>query len=262
MPTPDTRTTTPATTAGRLPWPRLLAFCAVLTLAGTVLLQATGRFVGFLSLVVVDLTMLAGLLLLVSGGRGRIRSGAVLIGVFSLLNNIHAGLFLAAVTAPAGDPVTFLTCLTTWIGSLLAIPLAVVTFRFPEGAGPAVLRRAVALVLAVATAVAAVLFVTAADDPARPGDLQVTREREGWGLLTDQAGRSFAPARLTAAPGPVTIAVTNTDPLVGVRFLIPELGVRQEVAPGTTARVTFDAPAGSYTLLDDTFLVESSLVVG
>lgn len=256
----------PATTrAGRVPWRRLLAFCAVLTLSGTVLLQAAGRFVGFPSLVVVDLMMLAGLLLMSGGGRRRIRSGAVVIGLFSLLNNIHAGLFLAAVTAPAADPVSFLTCLTTWIGSLTAIPLAVLTVRSPHGAGPAVLRRTVGAVgaaLAVAAAVAAVLLLTASDDPARPGELQVTRERDGWGLLTDQAGRSFAPAQLRAAPGTVTIAVTDTDPLIGVTFLVPDLGVRERIAPGTTARVTFDAPAGTYPFLDDTFLVEGTLVVG
>lgn len=261
MPAPDTHTT-PTTTADRLPWPRLLAYCALLTLAGTVLLQVAGRFVGFPSLVVVDLMTLAGLLLLVSGGRRRIRSGAAIIGVISLLNNIHAGLFLAAVTAPASDPVTFVTCLATWIGSLLAIPLAVVTFRSPEGTGPSVLVRAVGLVLVMATVVAAVMFVTARDEPARPGDLQVTRERDGWGLFTDNAGRSFAPAQVTATPGPVTIAATNSDPLIGMIFLIPELGVQEKIAPGTTARVTFDAPAGRYTMLDDKFLVEGTLEIG
>ncbi|MEQ3554556.1 cupredoxin domain-containing protein [Pseudonocardia nematodicida] len=252
--------TTTRTTTG-VPWPRLLAFCAWLTLAGTVLLQAAGRFVGFPSLVLVDLAMVTGLLLL-RGGRRRVRAGAVVIGVFSLLNNVHAGLFLMAVMTPEADPVSFLTCLATWIGSLLAIPVAVAVVRSPDGRGPAVLRRAVVAVLGVATAAAAVLFLTIADDPARPGDLQVARERDGWGLLTDQAGRTFAPDRLTAGPGTVTVAVTNTDPLVGLTFLVPDLGVAERVAPGSTARVTFDAPAGSYRFLDDTFLVEGTLVVG
>ena len=79
MPTPDTRTTPTTNTTARLPWRRLLAFCAVLTLAGTVLLQAAGRFVGFPSLVVVDLMMLTGLLLMASGGRRRIPSRAGVI---------------------------------------------------------------------------------------------------------------------------------------------------------------------------------------
>ena len=182
--------------------------------------------------------------------------------MFSLLNNLHAGLFLAAVSAPAGDPVSFLTCLATWIGSLLAIPLAVLTVRSPDGAGPAGLRRACGSVRAVATVAAGGLFVTAGHDPARPGELQVARERDGGGQLADHAGRSFAPALLNAAPGPVTIAVTNTDPLIGLTFLVPELGVAQKVAPGTTARITCDAPAGSYPFLDDTVLVEGTLVVG
>ncbi|GAA4997134.1 cupredoxin domain-containing protein [Pseudonocardia tropica] len=252
-------TTTRAATG--VPWPRLLAFCAGLTLAGTVLLQAAGRFVGFPSLVLVDLAMLTGLLLL-RGRRRAVRSGAVVIGLFSLLNNVHAGLFLAAVAAPAADPVTFLTCLTTWIGSLLAIPVAVAVVRSPDGHGPALLRPAVAAVLVAVTAAAAVLFVTIADDPAQPGDLSVVRERDGWGLLTDQAGRRFAPDRLTAGPGPVTVAVTNTDPLVGLTFVVPDLGVSERVAPGSTARITFDAPPGTHRLLDDTFLVEGTLTVG
>lgn len=252
--------TTTRTSTG-VSWPRLLAFCAGLTLAGTVLLQAAGRFVGFPSLVLVDLAMLTGLLLL-RGGRRAVRSGAVVVGLFSLLNNVHAGLFLAAISAPAADPVTFLTCLVTWIGTLLSIPVAVFVLRAPEGRGPAVLRPAVAAVLVAATAATAVLFAAIADDPARPGDLPVARERDGWGLFTDQAGRRFTPDRLTAAPGPVTIAVTNTDPLVGLTFVVPGLGVTERVAPGSTARITFDAPPGTHRFLDDTFLVEGTLTVG
>ncbi|MET0191071.1 MAG: cupredoxin domain-containing protein [Pseudonocardia sediminis] len=258
----DSWTTPITTTSGS--WRGLLMFCAGATLVATVALQAVGRFVGFPSLVVLGLAMLVGLALLRARGRRRRRAGAVVVGVFSLVNNVHAGLFLAVLSAPASDPLQFVTCTVTWAASLLAVPVSVVAFRRPDGGGrgPVAIRQAFLIVTVLAVLVGSTLYLAPAVDQARPGDLRVARERTGWGLFTDRAGRVMAPAVLTAEPGPVAIAVTNTDPLVGATFDIDELDVQVRVAPGSTVRVVVDAPAGRYRYYDDTFLADGVLEVG
>lgn len=115
--------------------------------------------------------------------------------------------------------------------------------------------------MVVAVLVGGVLFLTRGSDEVLPGDLQVARERTSWGLFTDQAGRIMSPERLSAVPGIVTVAVTNTDPLVGATFDVDELGVHVGIPPGATTRVSFDAPAGRYRFYDNTFLAEGVLEV-
>lgn len=83
-------------------WRGLLMFCAATICVATLVLQVAGRFAGP-SLVVLELAMLAGLLLLGAGGRGRARAGAAVVGVFSLVNNIHAGLFMAVICRTGGE---------------------------------------------------------------------------------------------------------------------------------------------------------------
>ncbi|MEU6700297.1 hypothetical protein [Pseudonocardia sp. NPDC046786] len=63
---------------------------------------------------------------------------------------------------------------------------------------------------------------------------------------------AFAPGpagAFAAVPNPLGLAWAPwlgpaAGVLIGLTFLVPELGVAQKVAPGTTARITFDAPAG------------------
>jgi hypothetical protein len=244
----------------RIGWSRLLATCAWATLLATVLMQVGGRFIGFPSLVVLDLAMIVGLLLL----RSRHRAGVVVIGVFCLLNNLHASLFWAALQDPA-DFVLFLTCLTTWVTSALAVPVAFLAWRAPAPATTDRLPRLVARTLAVGLLLAAAgsltLYATRTTETAQPGDLLLVRERPTLGLFTDAAGYEWSPAALEAPAGAITVAVTNPDPVVGGNFTIEELDVDVDIPPDTTRRITVDAPTGTYRYHDTTFLIDGILTV-
>ncbi|WP_130288477.1 cupredoxin domain-containing protein [Pseudonocardia sediminis] len=148
------------------------------------------------------------------------------------------------------------------VGRFVGFPsLVVVGLAMLVGLALLAIRQAFLIVTVLAVLVGSTLYLTPAVDQTRPGDLRVARERTGWGLFTDRAGRVMTPAVLTAEPGPVAIAVTNTDPLVGATFDIDELDVHVRIAPGSSVRVVVDAPPGRYRFSDDTFLAEGVLEV-
>jgi hypothetical protein len=240
-------------------WRRLLATCAWATLVATVVMQIGGRFIGFPSLVILDLAMIVGLLLL----RSHPRAGVVLIGVFCLLNNLHASLFAAALQYPA-EFLLFLTCLTTWVTSVLAVPVAVLAWRAPAPGTtnlPRLITRTLAVCLLLAAAGSLTLYATRTTETPQPGDLLLLRERPTLGLFTDSSGYEWSPGALQAPAGSVTVAVTNPDPVVGSRFTIEELGVDVHIPPDTTRRITVDAPAGTYRYQDTAFMIDGILTV-
>ncbi|MFG2074267.1 cupredoxin domain-containing protein [Nonomuraea maritima] len=229
--------------AARAGWSGLLRVCALVLMVMTVLQMLLGRFAGP-SLIVLDVLVVAGLMLLPR----RPRAGAAVIGGSCLLNLLlHSGLLAYLLASPESGPVFAATSLNA-LASLTAVVAA-----FPVWSGAAARGVRAVLVAALTLAVVSVaasttLWLTRAQDTARPGDIA---------LVTD--GAQVDRRSLEARTGQVSVLVRNDDALSPRAFDIDTLGVHLTVPPATTRRVTFTAPPGSYAFHDEiTFTLATS----
>jgi plastocyanin len=103
----------------------------------------------------------------------------------------------------------------------------------PSGVGP----RAVAAVSIV------VFLVAVATDAALAGSAQAQRSAD---LTLTIQNTAYSSTALTARSGQISVYVTNQD-LFWHTFTIDKLGVNLQLAVGSHRRISFSAPAGSYT---------------
>ena len=224
----------PQNWAVRFGWGRLLACCAITSLAASILLQVAGQFIGFPSLVIVDAAMIIGLVLLRRQGR----AGIVVLGVAGLLNLVHTPIFLVLLAVPSA-PGAFLTTLATGIASAMSVPVAVMAWRRRSSPTPSRLpgwlAAGSAVALAVTAAVSLTLYLTRTDETPQAGDLTLTAD-----------DHAVQPHALTSSPGELTIAFTNDEPAFPVYFDIDTLDVHLQLPPNTTRRVTLNVGQGTH----------------
>ncbi len=199
-------------------------------------MMALGRFVGP-SLVILDLAMLAGLSLL----RRKGRSGVAVIGGFSLANLAVHGVIVVLMLSQPESPGTFVLGLAFGLAALLGVGAAVPAWRGSSSPRRLVVRTHLVLgvVLGVALIVSGLLFLTRTDVAPRPGEVSIT--------TTGLSVRDRSPH---AAPGPVTIAVHNEDPVWARSFDLPAFDVHMLIPPATTRRVTITPAPGRYPFKD------------
>jgi lysylphosphatidylglycerol synthetase-like protein (DUF2156 family) len=229
---------------------RLLRSATFASVAATLLLQATGRFIGP-SLVVLAVVQLVGLALL----RRRPRPAAATIGITTAAGLVlHLGLILTPLTRPELG-LTFMTTLAAVLANvavLAAAPLVMLSRTAVSASRWTVRLALVGLALGVLTG--SVLYTTRPQQPPQPGDLV---------LVT--SGTDIYPDALAAPAGVVTVAVRNDDPLSARSFDIDELGVHVLVPAATWRRIQFVAPSGRYRFHDEVTFTDATsgdLLVG
>ncbi|CAN5258643.1 hypothetical protein BH20ACT8_BH20ACT8_07280 [soil metagenome] len=218
-------------------WRRLLRTSAAVGVAANIAVMVLNRFVGP-SIVVLIAVLLIGLWLL----RRPTRSGVVTIGVISLLDlTLHGPLtlfLLPILTYPKG----WVPGVAALMASVVNVVAAAAVLR-ARSAGPSTAARTVGLaavaIVGVGALVSLTAGLTAADEPAQPGDVVLVA-----------ADNHFSDQTLEAEAGAVTVHVTNTDPIMHT-FVVPELDVILAVPNDSQRRVTFEAPPGEYAFHDE-----------
>lgn len=168
----------------------------------------------------------------------RPRAGSIAIGVVSLLSLLA---FIPDIARDLRDPASAFTFVLTGLATVTVLVgivagSSVLTRRdaptarrqLPVAAGLAVLALVVTATLA---------RITLDSAAAQPGDIIVVAEDV-----------SFVPDTIDAASGPVSVHLDNRD-LMRHNFTIDELGVALDVSERASARVEFEAPAGTYTAI-------------
>jgi plastocyanin len=222
-----------APTARTLGWrPLQLVAAALVVVSFVIPMVVAGRFEGFLASMAAPFVI--GLVL----ARFLPRTGAIFLGVVSLLILAFSAPFLADALLHPESAVDFIPLVLLVIGAVVGAVAAVPAYREIRGsAEPSGMPRTVALVsgivLVVAAAVSTVAALGVESVSAQPGDVTMTMR-----------DFSFAPAKITADAGTVAVHLTNDDT---TRHTFTIDGVTDvSVGSGATNRVTFDAAPGTY----------------
>ncbi|MGH2698835.1 MAG: cupredoxin domain-containing protein [Actinomycetota bacterium] len=165
------------------------------------------------------------------GGRAGLIMTAVLSFLFLALN---APFIVPSLSVPASTVDFVMTGLfvVLAISNLVA---AIAALRSTStGVRAALAGRATVALLLVVAAVAVVGRVTYESAPAQSGDIQLTAQNV-----------EFSTEVIEADGGEVSVFVENKDSALHT-FTVEELDVDLQVPGGSTARITFDASAGSY----------------
>jgi len=218
---------------GAFGWRRLQAVAAVFTIAAFVVpMVIAGTLEGFL--VAMAAPFVVGLVLSVFLPR----VAAIFLGIVSLGTLASSAPYTAPTLAHPESVADFIPqvffALSTLTGAVAAIPAYREIRRgHVETRTPRLVTVAAAAVVVAATIVSVVAATGIENVAALPGDETI--------LTRDFV---FAPAKLTADAGSVTIHVTNDDP---TRHTFTIDGVTDlSVPPNTTQRVTFEAAPGTY----------------
>jgi plastocyanin len=218
-------------TARWLPVQQAVAVVLIVTLAAFQMIVA-GTVIPPIVVVMV-LFLLAGLATL-----KRPRGGSIAIGVLSLLTLLA---FIPDIVRDLRDPDSAFTFVLTGLATVTVVVGAiggafVLTRRTAPSARRGLSAAAVLAALAL-VATATVARLTLDSPAAQPGDLLVVAV-DVW----------FVPDTIDAAPGLVSVHLENRD-LMPHDFAIDELGVALHVSERASARVEFEAPAGTYTAI-------------
>lgn len=183
--------------------------------------------------VVMVLFLLAGFVTL-----KRPRAGSIAIGVLSLLSLLA---FVPDIVRDLGDPASTFTFVFTGLATV-AVLVGIdagssVAMRRDAPAARRRLTVVAGLAVVALVATAGIARMTLDSATARPGDVLVVAEDV-----------SFVPDTLDVAPGTVSVHLDNRD-LMPHNFTIDELGVALHVSERASARIDFDAPAGTYAVI-------------
>ncbi len=217
-------------------WITLLRRAAIALAIASVLIMASGRFVGP-SLVVLLLGLGGGVAAL---GR-KPRLGAGLLLFFALANFLlHGGLIVFTLRTTDGGVLVALQILGVVAGLGVIVAAVPVLRRRTGDRAPALLSRGAIAVVLVAVVASAAGYLTRPQEEPAADDLRVTTS--GLAVDVDQ---------LEAPAGMITIAIRNDDPLFVRSFDINDLDVHVTIPPRTWRRVSFEATAGSYEFHDE-----------
>ncbi|MCA1727457.1 MAG: cupredoxin domain-containing protein [Actinobacteria bacterium] len=168
------------------------------------------------------------------------RAGVITLGVVSLAVLASSVPFLLDPLTHPESIVDFLPLALFAISTVLGVVAAVPSYReappSPPSSRPArALAFAAVAIFLVAAVVSVIAFLGVDSEAAETGDVPLAAE-----------DLEYVPGTLTAGAGTVSVVMTNRD---GTRhtFTIDALDVDLSVPPNTTQRVSFAAPAGTYT---------------
>ena len=163
------------------------------------------------------------------------KSGAIMMAILSvLLIVLNLPFIIPALSVPAST-VDFLTTAVTVTLALANLVAAVAWLRKSStGARAALAGRATVALLVLVVAIAVAGRITYDAPVVQSGDIEVTTQ--DFAFSTDV---------IEASSGEVSVFVKNNDQALHT-FTVEGLDVDLTVPGGSTARVTFDAPPGSY----------------
>jgi len=163
------------------------------------------------------------------------RAGLIMTAALSFLFlGLNAPFIVPSLSVPASTVdfvmtgVLVVLALTNLVSAIAAIR------RSSTGARAGLMGRAAVGLLLVVVAVAIVGRVTYDSPPAQTGDVRLTAQ-----------DFEFSTSTLESDGGEVSVFVDNKDSALHT-FTVEELDVDLQVPGGSTARITFDATAGSY----------------
>lgn len=214
-------------------WRRLQVIAAAVTIASFVVPMALeGKVEGFL--VAMAAPFVIGLVLV----RFLPRVAALFLGVVSAATLAFSAPYITEALSHPESATDFVPQTLFTLSMAIATVAAIPAYREPRhSAGMAPAPRFIAIAAGVVALVASALSIAAATGvesvAAQPGDeTVVTRDF------------SFAPAKLTAEAGTISVHLTNED---STRHTFTIDGVTDlSVPPSTTQRVTFEAEPGTY----------------
>ena len=155
----------------------------------------------------------------------------ILALVFILLNSP----FIFPTLAVPASIIDFVSTAWLVLAALTAVIAGVMAFRQQESAeGPRTVQRVVAGLALVALVISVISMATFDDAQQQTGDVRLTAEEIEFNPETPEAGS-----------GTVAVYVTNNDPTYHT-FTIDELDVNLDIPAGTSARIEFEADAGTY----------------
>ncbi|MGH2777831.1 MAG: cupredoxin domain-containing protein [Actinomycetota bacterium] len=162
------------------------------------------------------------------------KAGPIMLGILSLLLlGVNVPFIVPALSVPASTVDFVMTGLLVVL-ALANLVSSVASLRAADGAGARLVGRSLVALMLVVVAVAIVGRVTYDAPVSQSGDLELAAQ--DYEFNTDV---------IEADSGEVSVFVENKDTALHT-FTVEGLDVDLQVPGGTTARVTFDAPAGSY----------------
>jgi plastocyanin len=165
------------------------------------------------------------------------RAGPIMLMILSLLYLLFNGPFLVPYVVAPASWLNFILTTLVLVACVVTLIAATAARRRREeqsSAAPATVAS-IAIVLGVLCVVVGVVAGIAYQSPSpEEGDVRLST-----------SNFEFSTARLQASPGEVPVFVTNEDSVLHT-FTIESLDVNLNVPANSTARVTFQADAGSY----------------
>lgn len=163
------------------------------------------------------------------------RAGTIMSAVLSVLFlGLNAPFIVPSLSVPASTLDFVMTGLLVVLalGNLVS---AIAALRSSStGARAGLMGRTTAALLLVVVAVAIVGRVTYDSPPAQTGDIEIAAQNF-----------EFSTSTIESEGGEISVFVDNKDSALHT-FTVKELDVDLQVPGGSTARITFDAAAGSY----------------
>lgn len=162
------------------------------------------------------------------------KAGPIMLGILSLLLlGLNAPFIVPALSVPASTVDFVMTGLLVSL-ALANLVSAVAELRAPNGMGARLVGRSLVALMLVVVAVAIVGRVTYDSPVSQSGDIELAAQ-----------DYEFSTDVIEADGGEVSVFVDNRDSALHT-FTVEGLDVDLQVPGGSTARVTFDATAGSY----------------
>lgn len=162
------------------------------------------------------------------------KAGPIMLGILSLLLvGLNAPFIVPALSVPASTVDFVMTGLLVLL-ALANLVSAVATLRASSGMGARLVGRSLVALMLVVVAMAIVGRVTYDAPVSQSGDIKLAAQ-----------DYEFSTDLIEADGGTVSVFVDNKDTALHT-FTVEGLDVDLQVPGGTTARVTFDATAGSY----------------
>ena len=167
--------------------------------------------------------------------RGGGRAGTIMLAVLSLLFLASNAPFVLPALAVPASTVDFVMSGLLVVLALTNLVAAIAALRSTStGARAGLVGRASVALMLMVIVVAVIGRVTYDSPPAQTGDIEIaTQDFE------------FSTDVIEAEGGEVSVFIDNKDSALHT-FTVEELDVDVAVPGGSTARVTFDAAAGSY----------------
>lgn len=162
------------------------------------------------------------------------KAGPIMLGILSLLLVVLNGPFIVPALSVPASTVDFVMTGLLVLLALANLVSAVAALRAPNGVGARLVGRSLVTLMLVVVAVAIVGRVTYDSPVAQSGDIELAAQ-----------DFEFSTDVIEATGGEVSVFVDNRDSALHT-FTVEGLDVDLQVPGGSTARVTFEATAGSY----------------